>query len=129
MKAKGEVAVEAIEPTGRFANVAGRWTRWPWTGIAGLALSVGLLLAGWWGIGERRVSTWAEVAALLGALGVLVLTVMLVMHRATPGGIFARSARPMRLRVCSRCGYDISGLDRESVCPECGTPREDDLEA
>ncbi|MEM7622078.1 MAG: hypothetical protein AAF235_02630 [Planctomycetota bacterium] len=33
----------------------------------------------------------------------------------------------MMSHLCISCGYDITGLDAENVCPECGTPVRDSL--
>jgi hypothetical protein len=62
--------------------------------------------------------------------GAILLAIPLLNH--TPGssvnsavlGITKNRAIP-----CLSCGYDITGLARESVCPECALPLKDTLEA
>lgn len=91
---------------------------WPLAGWLLLATSLVAMTVGF----ARNHS-----AGPLAAMALLAATVMLVMHYATPRGLFRAGARPMRRRTCARCGYDISGLGPDLVCPECGAPRDDGI--
>lgn len=65
-----------------------------------------------------------SVALLLGWVALVVLGVLgvFVWSRADRARVheLAKTLRARRLEICRRCGYDLSAIRTDGLCPECG---------
>lgn len=75
----------------------------------------------------ERLSTWSVVSfAARGtrAESVLIpLWMPLLLGAAPVTWLWQRDRRRARAGGCAACGYDLTGLCTEAVCPECGKSR------
>jgi hypothetical protein len=104
----GSVGYDAPDSVGSFANGwyapgAGLWS----AGSTNVTIPPAVYLLRW---NRMRVPYW-------------LLVLLTVAAPATRGAVYSwqysRAARRRRDRLCTRCGYDLTG-NVSGVCPECG---------
>lgn len=65
-----------------------------------------------------------SVAFLLGWVALVILGILgvFVWSRADRARVheLAKTLRARRLEICRRCGYDLSSIKTDGLCPECG---------